>query len=117
MDPIGLSLEHFDYLGRWRQDYGKAVAKRNGRDAAKIRVTAVLPDGTRYEGAKGLKQYLIKNSDRFRHCLIEKLMVFSLGRRLAFTDQDDVKQLVESDFTGLRDLVTAVVLSEPFRSK
>ena len=92
-------------------------AKKHGRDAAKIDASAELADGTKFQGADGLKQYLLGRSDQFRRCLIEKLMVFSLGRRLTFTDQDDVDQMVKSNIKGLRDLVTAVVLSDPFRSK
>ena len=47
-------------------------------------------------------------------------MVYGLGRRLSFTDQDDIDQIVSTlkqQGGGLRDLVHLVSQSEPFQSK
>ena len=47
MDPLGLSLENFDFVGRWRTV-----------DEALIPIDAsgVLPDGTKFDGPAGLRQ-------------------------------------------------------------
>lgn len=117
IDPIGLSLEHFDYLGRWRADYGKAAAKTGGAEAARINAKTAFSSGVVVDGGTGLRKYLIDHTDQFRHCLAEKLMVFGLGRHLSFTDEDDLQAIVKSEGKGLRDVIKAVILSEPFRTK
>ena len=79
-----------------------------------------MPDGTTFEGAEGIRAYLLNRPDQFAHCLTEKLMVYGLGRRLSFTDQDDIDQIVSTlkqQGGGLRDLVHLVIQSEPFQSK
>ena len=52
--------------------------------------------------------------------MTEKLMVYALGRRLSFTDRDDIQRIAESilnEKLGLRDLIHQVVMSEAFQSK
>jgi hypothetical protein len=65
MDPPGLALEQFDAVGRWRE-----------RDDAfqPIDASGVLPDGTAFEGAAGLRRVLLARSDLFVTTLAEKLM-------------------------------------------
>jgi hypothetical protein len=114
IDPLGLSLEKFDYLGRFRADYGQDVRKRLGAKAAEIDVSGKLPDGTTITGIDGLKQSLLKHPDMFARCLTKKLMTYGLGRRLAFTDRDDIDRIVgemKRNQYGLRDLIKQVVLS------
>jgi hypothetical protein len=120
IDPLGLAMEKFDYLGRFRADYGQDVRQRLGTKAAEIDVSGELPDGSKFSGMDGLKQYLLKRPDMFARCLTRKLMTYALGRRLAFTDRGDIDRIVSEmrrTQYGLRDLIKQVVLSQAFRSK
>lgn len=117
IDPLGLSMENFDYLGRWRTRYDKAAAHNGGPEASQINAKVEIGNGDYIEGAVGLRQYLEKNTDQFRHCLAEKLMIFALGRQLSFTDNDDLQAIAKNKSKGLRDMIKAIVLSEPFRTK
>ena len=79
-----------------------------------------MPDGTSIDGPPGIKEYLKARPGQFTRCLTEKLFVYALGRRLSFTDRDDVDRIVTLMPTlnyGLRELIMQVVASEPFRSK
>ena len=57
MDPVGLSLENFDFVGRWRTV-----------DEALIPIDAsvVLPDGTAFAGPAGLRNVLVSRSRSLR---------------------------------------------------
>lgn len=111
IDPLGLALENYDHIGGWRNRYQKQ---------SPIDATGTLHDGTTIEGAGSIKEYLLDRPEQFAHCLTEKLMVYALGRRMGFTDRDDIDKIVEEaseDGYGLRDLIKNVVISEPFLSK
>ena len=111
IDPLGLAMEQFDHVGAWRDRYGKKLP---------IDATGEMPDGTKCDGADGIRDYLMARPGQFTRCLTEKLFVYALGRRLSFTDRDDIDAIVEkmpSLGYGLRTLVLGVVSSEPFHSK
>ena len=64
------------------------------------------------------KKKLLERSDRFVHCLTEKLLTYALGRQLRFSDRTTIEQIVEeldNRGRGMKDLVELVVLSEAFR--
>ena len=111
IDPLGLSMEHYDHVGAWRDRYAKRLP---------IDGSGKMPDGTSIHGPPGIKEYLKARPDQFTRCLTEKLFIYALGRRLSFTDRDDVDRIVnlmpKLDY-GLRELIIQVVASEPFRSK
>ena len=110
MDPLGLSLENFDAIGRWRT---------LGESAAPIDVSGVAPDGMTFEGADGLRAALLR-SDRFVATLTEKMMTYALGRGLEYYDAPAVRAILRD---GSRDeyrfstLVLGVVQSAPFRMR
>src|SRR5262249_38062342 len=56
MDPLGLPLETFDAVGRWRV---KSEA------ATPIDASGVMPDGSTFEGVAGLRQALQGHADEF----------------------------------------------------
>ena len=111
IDPLGLSMEKYDHVGAWRDRYAKRLP---------IDGSGKMPDGTSIDGPPGIKEYLKARPGQFTRCLTEKLFVYALGRRLSFTDRDDVDRIVTLMPTlnyGLRELIIQVVASEPFRSK
>ena len=111
IDPIGLALENFDHIGRYRTRYNKK---------APIDPSGNMPDGTAFEGPRGIRQYLLERPEQFTRCLTEKLMTYALGRQLAFTDRQDLDQVIKQVAAkgyGFRELVHQVVQSNPFLSK
>jgi hypothetical protein len=111
IDPIGLSLENYDYVGAWRDRYSNQLA---------IDSSGKLPDGTTIPGPAGIKTFLLGQPEQFTQCLTKKLFVYALGRRLSFTDRDDIDQIVSTmpkHNYGFRDLVQKIVASEAFHIK
>ena len=111
IDPLGLSMEHYDHVGAWRERYAKRLP---------IDGSGEMPDGTTIEGPSGIKAYLKGRPGQFTHCLTEKLFVYALGRRLSFTDRDDLDAIVTlmpKLGYGLQELILQIVASEPFRFK
>ena len=84
MDPLGLSLENFDAVGKWRT---------LGESGATVDATGMLPDGTRFQGPAGLRQALL-SSDRFVSTLTEKMLTYALGRGLEYYDAPSVRAIV-----------------------
>ena len=110
MDPLGLSLENFDAVGRWRT---------LGESSARIDASGVLPDGTRFEGPAGLRAALL-SSDRFVPTVAEKLLTYALGRGLEPYDGPAVRAIVREagrDDYRFSSLVIGVVRSAPFRMR
>ncbi len=108
IDPLGLALEHFDATGRYRiKDSGVPV------DAV-----GDLYDGTRMEGAGGLRSALIKHKDAFLLSFTEHLMTYALGRRIEASDMPAVRAIIRTaarqDYK-VAAFVQGVVASDPFQ--
>jgi cytochrome c553 len=108
IDPLGLALEHFDATGRYRiKDAGVGV------DAV-----GDLYDGTRMDGADGLRRALLAHKDAFLLSFTEHLMTYALGRRIEATDMPAVRQVIRAaarqDYR-ISAFVRGVVASEPFQ--
>ncbi len=111
IDPIGLSMENYDYVGAWRDRYSKKLP---------IDSSGELPNGTKIPGPRGIKTFLLERPEQFTKCLTEKLFVYALGRRLSFADRDDIDQIVSAmpkRKYGFRDLIQQIVASEAFHIK
>lgn len=110
MDPIGLGLENFDAIGRWRDGYGERPIDASG----------VLADGTAFDGPVELKQILLDKKDEFARNLSQKMLGYALGRDVQFVDTPTIDKLtdhlLENDFHTV-DFITEVVTSFPFRYK
>ena len=109
MDPPGFALEQFDAVGRFRT-----------RSAAgtPIDATGELPDGTRFDGAAGLREALVRTPERFVGTLTEKLLTYALGRGLEPYDAPAVRSIVRNaaeDDYRFSSLVAGIVRSAPFR--
>jgi hypothetical protein len=110
MDPLGLALENFDGVGRWR------ALEPSG---AAIDASGALPDGTKFEGPDGLRQALL-GSDRFVTTLTEKMLTYALGRGLEYYDAPAVRTIVRAaarDEYGFTSLIRGVVQSTPFQMR
>jgi mono/diheme cytochrome c family protein len=110
MDPLGLALENFDAVGKWR-----ALDESGGP----IDASGAMPDGTKFDGPDGLRQALM-GSDRFVMTLTEKLMTYALGRGVEYYDEPAVRDIVRNasrDDFRLVSLIRGVVQSVPFQMR
>jgi hypothetical protein len=110
MDPLGLALENFDLVGRWREQ----------EDGHAIDATTELTDGTQLAGPADLRRALLSRSDAFVTSLTERLLTYALGRELEHYDQPVVRRIVReaaADGTTLVALVQAIVASDAFQKR
>jgi cytochrome c553 len=110
MDPLGLALENFDGIGRWRTT----------DEGAQIDASAKLPDGTSFSGPEGLRKYLLSRPEEFVSATVARLLTYALGRELDMQDQPTIRQIMrETEAGGYRfqDLIVSVVKSAPFQMR
>ena len=109
MDPLGLALENFNALGRWRD-------KEKGQP---VDATGKLITGESFTTIQDLKRVLVNQRQRdFYRCLSEKLLTYALGRGLEYYDVEAVDRLVErleKKSGSATELVMGVVESVPFQ--
>lgn len=106
MDPIGLGLENFDAVGRWRQ-------LDNG---AEIDPSGVL-DGVAFTDAWEMGAVLRDHPDLPR-CLVRNLYRYALGRENAVGDRAQLQALqgaFASEGYRVQALIRSVALSAAFR--
>jgi Protein of unknown function (DUF1592)/Protein of unknown function (DUF1588)/Protein of unknown function (DUF1587)/Protein of unknown function (DUF1585)/Protein of unknown function (DUF1595)/Planctomycete cytochrome C len=110
MDPLGLGLENYDAVGRWRTKDGKFD----------IDSTGTLPGGRTFRSPAELKEILRSDRDAFAQCLAEKMLTYALGRGLERYDRPAVnlicRRLAASDYRFSR-LVLGIVQSPPFEMR
>jgi hypothetical protein len=110
MDPIGLGLENFDWMGRWRDKED---------DGRPIDAMGTLPSGEKFNGPVELRQALLDRKEDFIRNLAGRLLGYALGRSLQDGDSCTVQRIVEAvakDGYRARTLIREIVLSVPFRN-
>jgi len=111
MDPIGFSLENFDAVGAWR-DHERGIA------SPMIDASGQLIGGIAIDGPVELREALMAEPEIFVSTVVEKLMIYALGRGLVPTDMPVVRNIVaEAEAADYRfgSLISGIVLSDPFR--
>jgi hypothetical protein len=110
MDPLGLALENYDAIGAWRvKDSGLPV------DAS-----AVLPDGTQFDGPSGLQDILMSRKDQFSDAFIERMLTYGLGRGLEAPDMPAVRKIrreAAADNYKIGTIIFGIVESMPFQQR
>jgi hypothetical protein len=109
IDPLGQALENFDVTGEWRE-----IERQNG---ARIDSTGQLAGGGEVNGPEDLRNALLKDPDHLVQVVVEKLMIYALGRGLAYTDMPVVRGIVrDAETQGWRfsAIVTGIARSAPF---
>jgi hypothetical protein len=112
IDPLGFALEFYDPVGGYRSHY-----PARGRTGPAVDGAGQLPSGETFQDERDLKKLLLDRKDLFTKALTDKLITYATGRPIAFGDRAAVDAIVTKmgqDGYGLRDLVLAVVTSEPF---
>jgi hypothetical protein len=110
LDPVGLALEQYDAVGRWRdQEFEKPVLADGG-------LAGVGP----FSGVNGLEKALLARPELFAQTLTEKLLTYGLGRGLEPEDGAAVRQIVRQSAAEdyrFSAIVRAIVRSVPFGQK
>ena len=143
IDPIGFSLENFDYFGRWRDAYHFRQRVETEEEADEVRIVedtnvfaqkrfykntytsidtaGALPSGAAFDGPAGLKRTLIeeRHDDLVRQTA-SKMLAYALGRQLDYYDEPALRGIIaalEADDYRFQTLVKAIVASYPFQHK
>ncbi len=110
IDPIGIALENFDAIGKWRDTTA----------GQPVDAVTELWDGTPLHGAADLRKALLARSPQFAETLAEKLLAYGLGRKVEYYDMPTVRGIV-SRAAGrnyrLKELIKGVALSAPFQRR
>jgi hypothetical protein len=110
MDPIGLTLENFDAIGRWRVNDGPA----------RVNPQSELYDGRALNGPVTLREALVDYADAFRAGFAENLLSYALGRMLDERDMPVVRAIARQgakENDRLSAFMRAVVRSGPFQMR
>ena len=115
MDPLGLALENFNALGRWREREGAGPIDASGR----------LITGEEFKDVREVKRILIGRHRReFYRCMTEKLMTYALGRGLEGVCDVEAGRRhcvgrIEANGTAaaLKPLVAGIIESAPFQKR
>lgn len=109
MDPLGLALENFNALGRYRdQEVGQAIDP-----------SGKLISGESFENVRQLKK-ILANDRRidFYRCFTEKLMTYALGREVDYHDLPTIDRVVgELESNGGKSLTVllGIIHSDAFQ--
>ncbi len=111
MDPIGLAMEKFDAVGRWRD------LDETGQP---INSAGELANGTAIDGPVDLKLALIEQPELFANTFTNRLLTYAIGRGLEYYDMPTVRAIVDNaaaDDYRFSAIVHGIVNSAPFRMK
>jgi hypothetical protein len=111
MDPIGLALENFNAIGKYRDtDNGRPV------DTAGQLIT-----GEKFTNTVELAKILMSSRKKdFYRCATEKLITYATGRGVEYYDAPTIEKIVEQlerDGGKTRTLLYGVVESAPFQMR
>lgn len=109
LDPLGLSFENFDAVGKWRDS-------EQGRP---IDASGSLPGGVAINGAGDVKKTILARSDQFVEALAGKVLTYAIGRGMEPFDRPAVRAIARRTRAAgdrMTTLIESVVLSETFRT-
>ena len=114
IDPLGFALENFDAVGRWRAHDTEANTL--------IDASGELPDGAMFDGPASFRDALLSEpwASEFVRTVIEKLLVYALGRGLESFDAPVVRGIMrEAEPNGFRwsSIILGVIESTPFQMR
>jgi hypothetical protein len=110
MDPIGLTLENFDAIGKWRANDG----------GQPVDTVAEMYDGSKLDGPVSLHKAVLSHSDAFITNFTSNLLAYAVGRILDYHDMPTVRsithQATKSD-DHFSAFVMGIVKSAPFQMR
>ena len=110
MDPLGFALENYDAVGRWRTQAANTPIDASG----------ALPDGTRFNGARGLIDAILRRPEGFANTVTERLMTYAIGRGIEYFDAPAIREIrrdaAAHDYR-FSAIVLGIVKSVPFQMR
>lgn len=120
IDPWGVAFENYNALGQWRED-GKDPFVLPPHQLVNIDPSTRLSNGREIKNLNDLKEYILgERVTQFRRAVVRKVMAYSLGRYLEFSDRaavDAICNTLKSKDDRFQVLLEHIVLSEPFLTK
>ena len=110
MDPLGFALDNFNAIGQWRTTEA----------GFPIDSSAVLPDGTKFQGVADLQKILLSHPQQFVTVITENLLTYALGRGVDYADEPAVRQIMRQAAPNnyrWSSLVLGIVKSVPFQMR
>ena len=110
MDPIGLTMENFDAIGRWRVN----------DEGLRIDPSARMYDGTELDGVVSLSRAVLDRSEAFLGNFAENLLAYGIGRVLDYRDMPtarSIRRAAANDNNRFATFVMSVVESAPFQMR
>ena len=110
MDPMGLSLEKFDAVGR----------RRSAESGVAIDASGGFPDGSRFSDVQGLEAALLRRPELFVGTVAEKLLTYASGRGLEYYDAPAIRTIVRDARAKnfrMSSIILGVVQSQPFQMR
>lgn len=128
-DPVGLALENFDVMGRWRARYrglekGERVSgiDPSGHDFSYTIANAVdasgqLADGRNFNDIHALKAIFKANPRQLARNLLQQFTLYATGTPVRFADRREIESMLDAcaknDYR-VSDLLHALVQSKIF---
>ncbi len=110
IDPYGLALENYNVIGVCRAKEGKGVIDSSG----------TMPDGVAFKNVAEFRGLLNGKRADFRKALVEKLLIYALGRGLEYADARTVREIcanVERQGDRFSDVILAIAESDLFQKR
>jgi hypothetical protein len=110
IDPYGLALENYDAIGVWRTHEGGMEIDSSG----------ALPSGAGFKNAAEFRALLNEKQAAFRRSLVEKLLIYALGRGLEYADHrvvEDICARAEGRGDRFSGVILAIVESDVFQKR
>ena len=124
MDPLGFALENFDAIGRWRTVDMTGVLEEPPAGApapgSRIDPSGSLPGGDAFAGPAGLRSLLLERQDEFVATVAERLLMYALGRPVAYHDMPAVRQVLREaagENNRWSSVIVGIVRSKPFQMR
>ena len=110
IDPMGLALENFDAVGKWRDVEAGAPVDASG----------ILPTGEKFQSLEGFESLLESRQSDFRQSLVKHLLTYALGRGLEYFDKptiDDICASAATQNNRFSSVIIAIVNSDAFQKR
>lgn len=120
IDPWGVAFENYNALGQWREGTKDPLVQAPHQNVT-VDPRTQLRNGKTIQNLEDLKQYILTGKrPQFRRAVVRKVMAYSLGRYLEFSDRsavDSICESVEKKKDSIQTVIEQIVLSEPFATK
>ncbi len=110
MDPIGLGLENFDAIGKWRDTESNLPIQAQG----------TLADGRPFQGPSELVRLLSERKPQMVRNISARMLTYALGRGLQRQDRCDIDRIVDATHQhgdAIAAIVQAIVQSDAFQQR